>query len=163
MNIFRPMKTMASISTLCAVLAIAAVSPVSASGFYGDKAESRHHQGAEGHRGKMMKKMVKALSLSEPQQEQIKAVKAQAKAQHETLRTAMKEFKTQEKLLLQAESFDEQAYSALHASYQPTFEQMAIARAKTKHAMFKVLTTEQQEKWLKIMKKRKEKARKNRS
>ena len=62
-----------------------------------------------------------------------------------------------EKLLIQAESFDEQAYIALHEANQQNFTALALARAKKKHAVFNVLTTEQQEKWLKIMKKQQRK------
>ena len=69
----------------------------------------------------------------------------------------MKKFKVEEKALLQAEAFDEQAYTALHVAYQPIFMQIAITRAKTKHAIFNILTTQQQEKWLKVMANRKEK------
>jgi len=99
----------------------------------------------------MMKRMVNTLSLSEQQQVQITAVKHQARQQHEMLRDSMKKFKAEEKALLQAQVFDEQAYSVLHTAYQPIFMELALIRAKTKHAVFNVLTTAQQGKWLKVM------------
>ena len=40
------------------------------------------------------------------------------------------------------------------------FTQVALTRAKTKHAIFNVLTTEQQEKWLAKMDKRKKNSKK---
>ena len=153
MNIIKPVKTIVSISAVCAALAFSSMSGAFASdnGFAFDG--QGHHQ-----KGKhMMKKMVKALSLTDEQQVQIKALKTQAKEQHAVYRESMTKFKDAEKALVQAESFDEQAYATLHASYQDTFAQMALSRAKTKNAMFSVLTTEQQEKWQTIMEERKAK------
>lgn len=151
MNITKPMKTIASISTLCVVIAFSSLSSANASGVDVAFDSPQQYQRSK----HMMKRMIKTLSLSEQQQVQIKAVKTQAKEQSETLRDSMKQFKGAEKLLLQAESFDEQAFTALHAAYQQTFAQMALTRARTRHAIFNVLTTEQQEKWLQTMKKRK--------
>ncbi len=148
MNIIKPVKTMASISALCAVLALSSITSVNASAFD----SSKHYQKRGEH---MMKRMTKVLSLSEQQQVQIKAIKTQAKEQHELLIESMKKFKGEEKLLLQAQSFDEEAFTTLHNTYQPTFAQMALTRAKTKHAIFNVLTTDQQEKWAKVKNNRK--------
>jgi len=117
----------------------------------------KHHQKSGGHGKNIMKGMIKALSLSEQQQVQIKTIKIQAKAQHIALRDGMKKFKEEERSLVQAQTFDEQAYSILHVAYQPIFAQKALMQAKTKHAVFNVLTIPQQEKWLKIMDERKEK------
>ncbi len=162
MNMIKPMKTMASISALCAVMALSSISSVNASGNDIALDSPRSHQKGGDRRDHMMKRMIKILSLSEAQQTQIKAIKMQAKEQHETIRVAMKEFKREEKVLLQAQTFDEQAYSALHTAYQPIFSQMGMTRAKTKHAVFNVLTAEQQDKWLKVMDKLKEKHHKKR-
>ncbi len=157
MNIIKPIKTIASISTLCAVIAFSGVSSVNASDYNtGFDSPWQHQKGGE-HR---MKRMINALELSEEQQVQIKAVKMQAKEQNKTLRDSMKQFKAAEKRLLQAEAFDEQAYIALHEAHQQTFAKMALTRAKTKHAIFNVLTTEQQKKWLQTMEKRKERLKK---
>ena len=151
MSIMKPIKSVASISTLCVVLALSSIASVQAVG--NDVVqESSEYRKKNKH---MMSRMIKMLSLSEQQQVQIKAIKQQTKEQNKTLRVALKEFKGAEKLLLQAEAFDEKAYIALHESYQQTFGKMALSKAKTKHAIFNVLTTEQQEKWLKKMAKRK--------
>ena len=152
MNIIKPVKSIISISAVCAAIAFSSMSGAYAAGNDFGFDGQRHHQKSGKH---MMKRMTKVLSLSEEQQTQIKALKTQAKEQHELQRESVKKFKDEEKLLLQAETFDEQAYIALHASYQDTFTQMALTRAKTKHAIFNVLTTEQQEKWLTKMDKRK--------
>lgn len=151
MNIIKPVKTIVSISAVCAALAFSSMSGAYASdNDFAFDGQGHHQKGKQ-----MMKRMTKALSLSESQQVQIKALKTQAKEQHEVLRESMTKFKDAEKPLLQAESFDEQAYVALQASYQETFTQMGLTRAKMKHAIFNVLTTEQQEKWSAKMDERK--------
>ena len=157
MNIIKPVKTIVSISSVCAVLAFSSMSGAYAADNDFTLDGPGHHQ-----KGKhMMQRMIKKLSLSEQQQVQVKAIKTKAKEQHEVLRASLKKFKEAEKPLLQAETFDEQAYIALHTSYQEAFAQMALTRAKTKHAIFNVLTTKQQEKWLKIMEKRKGRSNRN--
>lgn len=157
MNIIKPVKTLVSISALCAAIAFSSVPDVYAAGnHFGAGGPGDYQQG--GYKGKhMMKRMIKELSLTETQQVQIKALKAQAKEQYAAFRESMKKFKSAEKVLIQAELFDEQAYTALHAAYQNTFAQMALTRAQTKHAIFNVLTTQQQEQWQAKMKQRKEK------
>ena len=157
MNIIKPMKAIVSISAVCAVLAFSSISSADTSGSDAGFDSPMHHQKSK----HMMKRMIKGLSLSEQQQVQIKAIRMQAKEQSETQRDSMKQFKGAEKLLLQAEVFDEHAFIALHAAYQQTFAQMALTRAKTKHAIFNVLTTEQQEKWLKKKEKGKERSKRN--
>lgn len=157
MNIIKPMKSIASASALCALMAFSGVASVSAATDDTALDSPRQFQRGGDYGEHMQKRMVKKLALSEQQQVQIEALKTQAKEQHETLRDSMKKFKTEERALLQAAVFDEQAYTALHTAYQSTFAQRALTRAKTRHAIFNVLTTEQQEKWVKIMDKRKEK------
>jgi Spy/CpxP family protein refolding chaperone len=160
MNIIKPMKTIASISTVCAMLAFASVSNANITDDNAGTNSHKHHQKSK----HMMKKMAKYLSLSEQQKTEIKAIRTQAKEQGEPLRAQMKQFKEAEKLLLQAETFDDEAFVALHASYQQIFAQESLAKAKTKNAIFNVLTSEQQEKWLSKMEKRKVKMkRKNKS
>lgn len=150
------MKTLFSTVALCVVIAFISVASASDHDVATDA--PREHQENK-HK---MKHLFKRLSLTEQQQVQIKAIKAQAKEQHQTLRESMKQFKTAERALLQAEIFDEQAYSALHETFQTVFAQIALVKAKTKHAFFNVLTAEQQEKWLKINNHHKRKAKKAR-
>lgn len=154
MNITKPMKTIISITSLCAVMAFGSIASVNASANDMSLKSDMFHQKSK----KMMKRMMKKLSLSEQQQEQIKTIKEQAKEQHEVLQASIKQFKEAEKVLVQAENFDEQAYIALHTESQQTFLDLALARAKTKNAIFNVLTTEQQEKWSNLKEKRKEKS-----
>jgi Spy/CpxP family protein refolding chaperone len=159
----KPMKTIFSTAAVCIVIAFASVASVNASdndiNFDAPRDHKEHkHQGSK-HK---MKRMAKALSLSEEQKVEIKAIKSQAKEQHQTLHASMKEFKIAERNLLHTATFDEQSYSALQDTYQPVFAQLALIRAKAKHAVFNVLTTEQQVKWLKMIEHRKEKTKKMR-
>lgn len=152
MNIIKPMKTIASISTLCAIMALTGIASaeVPANDSVVDSPK-QHHKKAGHSDKKMMKRMIKALSLTEEQQAQIKAIKEQEKEQSSTLKDSIKRFKEAEKLLIQAESFDEQAYVALHLANQQVLADLGLIRAKSKNAIFNVLNPEQQAKWQKIM------------
>lgn len=168
MNMTKPTKTIFSTIAVCIVIAFASVASVNASDndiTLDTPKEHKGHQHQEnkhkGHKQKM-KRMAKALSLSEDQQVQIKAIKTQAKEQHQILQASMQEFKIEEKKLLQTEKFDEQAFNTLHDTYQPIFKQLALIRVKDKHAVFNVLTTEQQEKWLKMIEHKKGQTKKRR-
>lgn len=168
MNMTKPTKTIFSTIAVCIVIAFASVASVNASDndiALDTPKEHKGHQHQEnkhkGHKQKM-KRMAKALSLSEDQQVQIKAIKTQAKEQHQILQASMQEFKIEEKKLLQTEKFDEQAFNTLHDTYQPIFKQLALIRVKDKHAVFNVLTTEQQEKWLKMIEHKKGQTKKRR-
>lgn len=154
------MRTISIVSALCAALTFSAVSNAYHFGEGRDavKQEQKMHR----HGGINIKKMIKVLDLNEEQQTAIKAIKTQAKEQRKTMRATMKEFKAEAKALIQAETFDEQAFSALQDTYQANFEQAGLERAKTKNAIFNVLNDEQQEKWQKIMERRKAKFKKSR-
>lgn len=154
MNLSKPVKTIVSTATLCCVIAFASVASVNASNLAFDG--QREHYGSK----HQLKRFAKVLSLSEEQQTQIKEIKDQAKDQHQGLRESMKQFKAKEKALLQAKLFDEKAYGALYDAYQPIFTQRALMKVKTRHAIFNVLTADQQEKWLETLKNYKGKGRK---
>jgi protein CpxP len=151
------MKTVFSISAVCAVLAFSSISSANKPGYDAEFDSSKFHQ-----RNKhMMKRMIKTLSLSEQQQVEIKAIKEQAKEKGKIPRDLMKKFKESERLLLQAEVFDEKAFITLYQTHQQNSLDIALMRAKTKNAIFNVLTIEQQEKWQEKMNKRKERFNKN--
>jgi protein CpxP len=90
------------------------------------------------------------LDLSQDQQDQIIAIKQATKLSSVDFRMAMKAFRSEVKVLMQAEYFDEQAFTQLQSRYQPTFAQVALMKAKTKHAIAKVLTVEQRAKWFQL-------------
>ena len=147
------MKNILSISTMCTVLAF---SGLASTNVFADDSSTEVSQPHKKH--KQMKKMGKMLGLTDEQKTQLKALKTQAKEQNASLRDSMKQFHDAEKLLLQATTFDEHAYNALYASYQDTFAQAALAKAKSKQAFMSVLTPEQQEKLKTSMEKRKGKS-----
>lgn len=151
MNISKPTKTIFSTIAICSCIAFASIASVNASNNKGAFDEPRGQQ----ENMYKVQRMAKVLSLSEQQQVKIKEIKSQGKEQHQALRALMKKFKYAEKQLVQTVTFDEAAFTALHNEYQPIFSQAALIRAKTKHAVFNVLTAEQQEKWLKITKRHK--------
>lgn len=154
------MKTIVSTLTVCTVIALASISVVNATPNDGFLDEPRGGQDYK-HQGKKhkMKRMAKALSLSEKQQEQIKAIKIQAREQGQELRVSITEFRTAKKKLVHAKAFDENAFKALQEEYQAAFSELALIKTKARHAAFNVLTSEQQGKWLKIVEKRRGKKR----
>jgi protein CpxP len=99
-----------------------------------------------------LRKMAIMLDLSQDQQDQIIAIKQATKLSSVDFRMAMKAFRSEVKVLMQAEYFDEQAFTQLQSRYQPTFAQVALMKAKTKHAIAKVLTVEQRAKWFQLRK-----------
>ncbi|REL31494.1 Spy/CpxP family protein refolding chaperone [Thalassotalea euphylliae] len=119
------------------------------------KAHSGHRMKQGQHGVKMLRKMARYLDLSDEQVAQIKEIRRQSKTENEPLRTAMKAFKTEVKNQQSGSEFDETAFSATYLQYQETFAQLALQKAKTRHAIFQVLTPEQQTKWQAFQEKRK--------
>lgn len=155
MNIFKSMQSVITLSALSAILVFSSVSSANPANNGAEFGPVKFHKQSK----HMMKRMIKKLSLTDQQQTQIKEIKTQAKTNNETMRDSMKQFRKAVKSLQQAQQFDEQAFAKLHAQYQPTMAKIALSKAKTKHAIFNVLTKEQQTKWLKILEKRNKKGR----
>lgn len=102
---------------------------------------------------RQFKKMAKHLALTDEQKTQVKAIFEQTKQSSKEHRAAMKDFKEQVKSLMAAPVFDEKAFTELHSQYQTNFTEMALQKAKSKHAIMQVLTAEQREKYMKFSKK----------
>lgn len=118
-----------------------------------EDASEMNHPPKQGHRrGMPMKKMALMLDLTSEQQQQLTDIKAKAKSESAPLKQKLKSFRTEMKALMKADFFDEQAFIQLQSRYQPTLSQLALVKAKTKHAMKTVLTVEQREKWQKVRK-----------
>ncbi|MFD2165543.1 Spy/CpxP family protein refolding chaperone [Thalassotalea euphylliae] len=111
---------------------------------YADSDGVRHDKH---HSAKKMRFMARYLDLSEEQKTQIKAIKEDSKAEGEAVREQVKNFREQVQALKDSPVFDEAAFTALYSQYQDTFAQAALIKAKTRHAMYYVLTEEQQQKW----------------
>ena len=99
---------------------------------------------------RQFKKMARHLQLSEEQKVKVKAIFEQAKDSREEQRASMKDFKEQVKSLMQSTVFDDKAFTEIHSQYQATFAEMALLKAKNKHAIYQVLTPEQREKFSKF-------------
>lgn len=100
------------------------------------------------------KMMVRYLELTDEQQAEMKSIRQQAKTEGSAIKESLSTYKEKVSVIIQADEFDQAAFENLHAEYQQNFSQMALLKAKTKHAMRQVLTEEQQEKWAEIKPKR---------
>jgi len=122
-----------------------------------DNASTQHdrHKVGNKHDGKMkLQKLSKQLNLTENQLTQIKAIKNEERAKLDTLKPKMKLFREQAALLMQEDTFDEQAFVVLHAANQETFTRVAVIKANTKFSMNNILSEEQREKYKKMKHKR---------
>lgn len=160
------MKKTPTIKAVAVLMAFGLLSSPSAfSSESGERQQSyeQHHQKShnghrmkQGHHGaKLLKKMARHLDLSDEQIAQIKEIRRQSKIDNEPLRTEIKAFKAQVKSQQVMSDFDEVAFIASYEQYQTVFAQLALNKAKTRHAIFHVLTQDQQAKWQAFKEKRK--------
>lgn len=149
--------TNALLKKLAASMVALAVFTVPVTGYAIEGVETKQARSDGHHKGKNLNRMLHKLGLSDQQKQDIKDIKEKAKADTEALRLSAKEFKQQAKELQDKQTFDDGAFSSLYAQYQDTFAQLALSKAKTKHAIFQVLTTEQRKKLEKRMSKMKKK------
>ncbi len=96
----------------------------------------------------MLKRMMHKLDLNQEQRDEIRLIAQQAKTDNSELKSVMMEFKGKSKALMVEQQFDEQAFISLHQEYQDSLAEVALARAKTRHAILSILTAEQRAKWL---------------
>jgi protein CpxP len=101
------------------------------------KGERKHHMMQK------FKKMARFLQLSEEQRTEVKTIFAQVKIDKTNHREVINDFKDQVKHLMNTPTFDEKAFTELHQQYQPQFSAAALLKAKTRHALFQILTEEQ--------------------
>ncbi|MCJ8320134.1 MAG: Spy/CpxP family protein refolding chaperone [Colwellia sp.] len=150
--------------TRCALIALALSAPlISSSVVVAQEQQSypveRQWSGSESSDSmkKNLKRMAKKLELNQLQIEQIKQIAQQAKTENSELKSVMKTFKEKTKALMLVDYFDEQAFLLLHQEYQTTLTQIALVKAKTRHAILQVLSEEQKTKWLSMHEKKKQK------
>jgi Spy/CpxP family protein refolding chaperone len=106
-----------------------------------------HHQSAK---FSMFKRIAKQLDLTKDQRQQIKGIFGQAKVEKQDNRENMAIFKDAMQELMRATEFDEHAFKEIYAEHQTTLEEKIMSKAKTRHAIFQVLTEVQQDKFLAI-------------
>ena len=130
------------------VFAAVVDSEVKKSHYKNNESSSRHHK-MKHH----FKKLARQLNLTDEQQEKIKAIHAAQNENKTTNKANMTAFRDEVKNLLMSSTFDEQAFLNLHNQQQSQFSQMALARAKAKHAVMQILNEEQQDKMLTMKRK----------
>lgn len=121
----------------------------------GDRKKSK----ASKQKQKQFKKMSKKLTLSAEQIEQWKAIGAAAKSEEAGLKADGKNYRKMERDLIQADSFDEDAWLALHAEATTKIQTHRLIQTKARYDRRALLTEEQlatfesmQKKMLKKMK-----------
>jgi len=93
-----------------------------------------------------LKRLAKHLQLTQEQKQQVKNIFKQNQVERMANIEALKGFKDQMKSLMTSTTFDDKVFLDLHSQYQGQFAQVALLRAKSKHAFFQVLNEEQREK-----------------
>jgi protein CpxP len=116
-----------------------------------------HNAGMNIYRMLLSERAVERLDLTATQQEKIKTIAASEKAAMEAFKKAHPNKRDEIKALVHAEIFDETAFRQAFAKGQSERVEMAVLKAKNKNAVWNMLTSEQQEKFEKMMKKRKAK------
>lgn len=149
-------KTLAIATSICSALVLSPVSFAGCDGSGYNKGIEKSQQSNE----RRLAKLTNKLDLTESQQAQFKVFQAENQAQKEALEPAMQAFRDQVKALMSADSFDEQAFIALHASNQDMFTSKALLKAKHKFATKSMLTEEQLEKFEAMKNKKSRKSRK---
>lgn len=116
-----------------------------------------HNAGMNIYRMLLSERAVERLDLTVTQQEKIKTIAESEKAAMEAFKKAHPNKRGEIKALVHAEIFDETAFRQAFAKGQSERVEMAVLKAKNKNAVWNTLTSEQQDKFEKMMKKRKAK------
>jgi protein CpxP len=114
------------------------------------KSSNKHH----GNMKDSLRRLAKKLDLTPEQRIEIKAIYTAMKEDRETHKKSLSSFKEQMNSLFKAGKFDETKFSVIYDKYQKNFKLMAMEKAKRRHAIFQVLTPEQQSKFLTMRKHR---------
>lgn len=106
---------------------------------------------------KMMQMMSNKLSLSEQQKQDMKAIMTEAKLNQSTARTELKSYREQMKQLVNSDEFDELKFTQLQQQSSPLKLAMELQRAKTRQAIYALLTDEQKDKLTQLEEQRSQK------
>lgn len=118
---------------------------------------SDYQKGHSNHQQRMKKRfrmMAMQLDLTKEQRQQVRDIFAATKVDKKERREAMSGFKEQVKSLAQDSEFNEDKFKAIYAEFQLDFQNIAMEKAKMRHAVFQVLTPEQQEKFASLREQR---------
>ena len=105
-------------------------------------------------RKKSLHRLAKKLDLTSEQRDEIKAIYAGMKEGRKANKESLSSYKEQLKSLMAVSQFDENEFNAIYAEFQASFQQVAMEKAKHRHAIMQVLTPEQQAKFLTMRKHR---------
>ena len=94
---------------------------------------------------KRLEAMAEILDLSEAQQEQIRALHEQERVAMEETLQQMREGREQMRDLLESYTFNEVAIRNLAKAQESLKTELFVSRAKVRHEVFQLLTSEQQE------------------
>lgn len=137
---------------LASTLLITSLSSISAFGSDFEH-EKNFTKGSMIHEGKgkhflkhRFKRIARFLNLTEEQHQKAKEIMQQTKVSRLALKENMQSFHQESKILIMAETFDEQAFLNLQRMHQDSFVQMGLIKMKSKHGFMQILTNEQKEK-----------------
>jgi Spy/CpxP family protein refolding chaperone len=99
---------------------------------------------AEANRDRTPLKFLEKLDLSAEQQVSIDTIRNAQLVNQEAFKQKRDAFKQEEKSLIQAELFSEQAWQGIREKYQDDFMNMQLNKAQSKHDVWHLLTAEQQ-------------------
>ena len=99
---------------------------------------------------KRLEIMAEVLDLNETQQEQIRTIHEQERADMEGTVQQVREGREQMRVLLESDTFDEAAIRSLATSQASLKTEMFVSRARVKHEVLQLLNAEQQERAKKI-------------
>lgn len=97
---------------------------------------------------------ISRLDLTKVQQDKIKSIADAEKAALKAFKERNPNTRADVKALVHAEVFDEVAFRQMLAKQQSERTELAVMKAKNKNAVWNTLTTEQQEKLKKVMKRK---------
>jgi Spy/CpxP family protein refolding chaperone len=99
------------------------------------------------HEGHQIKRMLRGLDLTAEQRQDIKQIVRETKQEAKLYKEDVKASRQEIKSIVQQPDFDQQAAESAIAVSAAVKMQLAQQRAETKHAIWALLTEEQQQKW----------------
>lgn len=106
------------------------------------------------HMKRKMKKLAKYLALSEEQKLALRNIMTEQKAERISRKESMLGFRKEMNALSLDSVFNEVQFQLIYDKYHDDFEQRALNKAKTRHAMMQILTEEQREKFSQMKEKK---------
>jgi Spy/CpxP family protein refolding chaperone len=123
----------------------------------GELKKKNKHKSSKKVKAKQFARLSKHLSLNEEQIEQWKAITVNARSESKALKENSENYRALEKPLLQAESFDEDAWLELHAQASEQRQAHYLIKLKARYDRLATLTDEQIAKFQSMQKKLKNK------